>query len=577
MVNKETIGFTGIMFISMVSLLAQSNNLVPNHSFEDPEAGITCSDFCQVISVDKAKNWKGIIETAKPVYWNTNCTNCLDCYDGNKNEWGTESAKDGSAYSILPVKFFGAANSAIGVELDEKIKECHKYELKFYISRGEYSTKPENLEGCGSCFEIITGNCAASRIKVKLANSNDWNANGKIIEAGVDVSKRNGWKKVNLVFRGKDAAIGTKYLLFKSAYGRVYNVASKATFLDKISLEDITPKSELCDKHLTTLKPPEISLDEVHTQSDPFSISNLKGIDRFHLVISDPSTQSIVREILVEDHPANTICWDGKDNNGNEVSAGYYEYIFTLSNECDQLGLASNLEKKNGSSNFTDDLDCMIYKPVSRTPKRCCYEHLQISNTTIRHDPTTTGNEIRYVVKNSITAGPNVTIAAGTRAVLQAGNQIDLNQVFDTKQNPQAQLETILKTCNSFIINSFSTKSTTNKIDSSTPPKITKSKTDSFSDTTNYHRKETETKLKVLPNPAKKVLFFKYKLSQSTHVSLTISNLAGEVIACPLKDEKKKIGTHQLRYNISEFPPGVYIYSYSTNNYTEADEIIIIP
>jgi polyhydroxybutyrate depolymerase len=77
------------------------------------------------------------------------------------------------------------------------------------------------------------------------------------------------------------------------------------------------------------------------------------------------------------------------------------------------------------------------------------------------------------------------------------------------------------------------------------------------------------------PNPFNPTTTIGYKIPMNGHVSLKVYDILGrEVVA--LVDEKKDAGSHDISFNASKLPSGVYFYRLQTGSFTETKKLVLI-
>ncbi len=67
--------------------------------------------------------------------------------------------------------------------------------------------------------------------------------------------------------------------------------------------------------------------------------------------------------------------------------------------------------------------------------------------------------------------------------------------------------------------------------------------------------------LKNYPNPFQNTTTIEYTLEADATATLTITDIAGKIVARPFQEELKQKGTHKFEFQASELPPGLYFYS----------------
>ena len=77
------------------------------------------------------------------------------------------------------------------------------------------------------------------------------------------------------------------------------------------------------------------------------------------------------------------------------------------------------------------------------------------------------------------------------------------------------------------------------------------------------------------PNPFNPTTAISYQLSTSSHVDLIIYNVLGQKVAT-LVSGKQTAGYHQVNWNASGFPSGLYFYQLKTANLTQTRRMLLI-
>ena len=78
------------------------------------------------------------------------------------------------------------------------------------------------------------------------------------------------------------------------------------------------------------------------------------------------------------------------------------------------------------------------------------------------------------------------------------------------------------------------------------------------------------------PNPFNPTTTIEFSLAKTEKVSLIVYDLTGRVIALLMKDQNVNPGTHQVFFEASHVPSGVYIYVLSTPDFKETRKMILM-
>ncbi|MEM9820833.1 MAG: T9SS type A sorting domain-containing protein, partial [Bacteroidota bacterium] len=77
------------------------------------------------------------------------------------------------------------------------------------------------------------------------------------------------------------------------------------------------------------------------------------------------------------------------------------------------------------------------------------------------------------------------------------------------------------------------------------------------------------------PNPFSEQTLFAFQLEQASEVSLTISNINGQVIARPIEANRLRKGHHEISFDGRELPTGVYVYTLQTQTGRISKQMVI--
>src|SRR5262249_5751296 len=68
------------------------------------------------------------------------------------------------------------------------------------------------------------------------------------------------------------------------------------------------------------------------------------------------------------------------------------------------------------------------------------------------------------------------------------------------------------------------------------------------------------------PNPVNTNTTFRYRVQADAIVSLEIYDITGELVDSPVKNETVTSGTHEIGYNATDVPPGIYFAALKINS-----------
>ena len=77
------------------------------------------------------------------------------------------------------------------------------------------------------------------------------------------------------------------------------------------------------------------------------------------------------------------------------------------------------------------------------------------------------------------------------------------------------------------------------------------------------------------PNPFNPSTKIAYVLKEKTNVKLLVMNALGEEVAV-LVNQTQEQGFHQLDFNASNLPSGIYFYSLQTDNFSETKKMLLM-
>jgi hypothetical protein len=86
---------------------------------------------------------------------------------------------------------------------------------------------------------------------------------------------------------------------------------------------------------------------------------------------------------------------------------------------------------------------------------------------------------------------------------------------------------------------------------------------------------ETHLLANVFPNPFNPTTVVSYQLSEVSNVNLAIYDVTGKVVA-ELVDGWRTAGTHEVTFDASDLPSGVYIYSLEAGDFTAIGKMVLM-
>lgn len=82
--------------------------------------------------------------------------------------------------------------------------------------------------------------------------------------------------------------------------------------------------------------------------------------------------------------------------------------------------------------------------------------------------------------------------------------------------------------------------------------------------------------INIYPNPSKDYFTFEFIINKKTNVNLTIYNLMGQVVEKIIDKKDHSIGLHNVIFNLTNLPEGIYIYKFDTDLKSYEGRIIIV-
>ncbi len=555
--------------------LAQEN-LIVNGGFEEKDFGVLNSRPDAIAQIDKCKNWDSYGESflstdihkaswfsTEDGYWQARCPNrgCdfyFENFDFEANQGATVATHNGGNNK----HFAGASNSStIWNKLSKSPKKESYVKLGFWYSpRGfqETSIKVYLRKQKGiiddftddDLFELASfmidsdtsnGNIATHTVCNWYYFESDW-----ILIDDLDYPD----------------------LQFFHSCGegcnlpQCWNNDPSYLYYDDVMLLNSECPPTNCDKNWGEIS---LAVDELHSSTDPFLITGLNNVSNVKVTINTGLGQQFNRIIEIND-PANQIAWDGKDINGFEVAAAFYPYTIIAENGCTSKEVAGTIQKVNGDGTLTilNPPSIFSYNSVSRSPQPCCNLNgdITIQNETIIEDHLQ--GQIEYLATNTITAGPNVIVPAENNieeqntVLFQADNMITLLPGF-TAENGSDFIAQI-SPCVTSMKSGFTSKP------------IANGQSEELAESN-----EIQHRLIHYPNPSNGVVNMSFYVDEEAlPVSLTILNSHGEIVNKVVDNEYKDIGIHEILYDGSSLPAGIYLTNLSIGSKRYSSALVII-
>lgn len=272
-----------------------------------------------------------------------------------------------------------------------------------------------------------------------------------------------------------------------------------------------------------------------------FTVFNRWGLEVYNYKAYDPNG---LKDIGYNDYAFE---WNGHDNNGNALSQGLYNF---------------NLEIKNCKFRLNYIAQPLFILSCSCTPvinypyktkwlKNCCKENAVLDNITFP-------NGFREDVNDFIMAGVNnpTIVDYGTKVDFYAGQSIILGTGFQSYGNFTAEITP----CGTFNMKKINRHSNL----------ITHSQIDSIYDTYNISRNSLNN-LKfpnIFPNPTSNNINIT-QLNNFVGSNIEIINLMGQVIFTTT------INSNQLSVNLSKHPKGIYLVKINSDKEQLIEKIVL--
>jgi hypothetical protein len=77
------------------------------------------------------------------------------------------------------------------------------------------------------------------------------------------------------------------------------------------------------------------------------------------------------------------------------------------------------------------------------------------------------------------------------------------------------------------------------------------------------------------PNPFNPSTTISFGIENKSNVNLTVINLIGEQVAVVLNEEMES-GYHQVQFNATNLPSGVYFYQLKAGNFVETKKMVLL-
>lgn len=240
-----------------------------------------------------------------------------------------------------------------------------------------------------------------------------------------------------------------------------------------------------------------------------------QGAYSLFLNLNDPEIQNNPKYSI---QLANQNVWD--------ASTGYNDLLIDI-----QIA-ATGSSPYSGGQWFTNSNPDLCVIPIIVED---CDTHLNITTT------YNSGANIDHEANNTITAS-NI-INSGANVDYDAGNEITLVDGFHAKYG--SDFHAFIDGCDGqFLVSGSSDPNTFST---------------TYFPTNSSDRLDDEVSLRNYPNPFTGTTTIEYTLPQAQEVSLTITNMSGQIIRQLKQGELQEAGIHELQFDAQDLPSGVYM------------------
>ncbi|MEO5675128.1 MAG: T9SS type A sorting domain-containing protein [Chitinophagales bacterium] len=477
--------------------LAFAQNLVQDGGFDSPNF---CPEFdCDIFGCCGPWTTVGGIGNSPAILFSTAGTPNIDgipnnhwCPDGNcildgySVQWNIPSGS--GRYLLMTLGDYGTNHCRISNQLSSTLVCGNTYQIEFDVSRHDFYH--------GGTIQLVA----------RFGTTDSWTGGDHTddLEPKIDISSdetgginNDEWRHVTFQYT-VTACGGYNYFLL-STETPFTTIATKAVYIDNVSVTEVL-NSTNCS---STKGCVDFTLISPHSSAYPLQITGLKNITQAKLEIQN-SDHQIIRTIGPVVNPPNSMCWDGKDDNGADVGPAAYFITITLDNDCNTDW--HNTYSFQKLDETTPYFSCTCNSSVSKPPQPCCSSTYTLSNVTLIDDPTISGSTL-YSYNGNLTIGDGVnipaTVCGSTNMIdFQVDNYMDFDGQFNNINIETGALVNIdLIAC-----------------------RISHPSQDNSNDDANSSQDFTQifkNNLKIYPNPASKSVTIETGMSGSFHLQIT--------------------------------------------------------
>lgn len=398
-----------LIVVSLFCFELKAQNLVPNPSFEDL-GGFSQSYPGGYDEMYGLKYWKEF-NTADWYYSSTFLGN--NSYPENPVFYSTGAVTGNGFIGFGPCE--GAQ-----VKLTRKIEVGELLKLEFYylFPKDAFDTEInvylfKNSESTGSFSDHCNEPKIDSSFHIRI----------NINSSGFDADKvKYTWYK----YEGYFPLINNnnyEWIAFKGPNIEGKSNSPRYVCIDDVSLINVCNQNIECVSTRGEILP---ILKQNHSETNPWSLSNIANVSNVKIEILDALGQSVITPIVKHSTNGFTkpIYWNGLNDLGSPVVTGTYMARVTLRNDCGEKQFSQQFVKTTLNTNPSVIEAQTYYVNNIKTPKQCCeYAPVFYLNNTILDGP----GKLEYKVTGNIYVGANVTTTANADVLLQAGGEI----IFD--------------------------------------------------------------------------------------------------------------------------------------------------
>jgi Secretion system C-terminal sorting domain len=175
-----------------------------------------------------------------------------------------------------------------------------------------------------------------------------------------------------------------------------------------------------------------------------------------------------------------------------------------------------------------------------------------------------------YSAWKNITIGSNVTFQAGSQLI--AGENIIVLAGAAIPANVTTTVALPIGCSASYAAPAIADFAYCNSSTYNNPSRALRRAKEDIEEKSN--QKETDS-FSFYPNPTSGITRITYALREPSYSKMSVLNLSGQIVATPL-DEFMEAGTHQLEFDVSGLPAGMYIIKFESDKLSKAEKLVVI-